>query len=195
VSSLLSPGAVQTRSKRWPYALGLAGLLAAAAAAAWFGRDWIGTPATHTAEAAPYCADLKRVVTAAKTNFVSILGPGSPGSWASRVQLPGWYECRIIDYTFEGATKRYFYCDQQPLVTLDAAHTKRDAIDADLGPCLGADWARRQAVFSDNTTDTTYYMGNDDPEVRIRESYVKDHQQWNVSLQVQPPSSVAKQQP
>ncbi len=165
----VSPAAVQTRSKRWPYVLGLIGLLAVAAVAAWFGRDWIRTPATHTAEAVPYCADLKRVIAAAKTNFVSILGPGSPGSWPSRIQLPGWYDCRIIDYTFEGVTKRYLYCQQPPFVALDAAHASRDAIDADLGPCLGADWARRQAVFSDNTTDTIYYMGNDDPVVRIRE--------------------------
>ena len=136
-AALLSPGAVQTRGKRWPYVLGLVGLLAAAAAVAWFGRDWIRNPATHTAEAVPCCADLKRIVTAAKTNFVSILGPGSPGSWPSRIQLPGWYDCRIIDYTFGGATKRYLYCQQEPFVTLDAAMRAATRSMPILGLALG----------------------------------------------------------
>ena len=37
----------------------------------------------------------------------------------------------------------------------------------------GPDWTRRLAQFDDKTTDTIYYMGTDDPLVRIRESYVE----------------------
>lgn len=47
----------------------------------------------------------------------------------------------------------------------------RNAIEVESG--RGPDWTRRLAQFDDKTTDTIYYMGTDDPLVRIRESYVE----------------------
>jgi|RifCSP13_3_1023840.scaffolds.fasta_scaffold05587_5 hypothetical protein len=195
ISPLLSPAPPTTRRRPWPLILGLLGLLAVAALALWYGRDWIQTAGTNPSAATPYCEELKRVIAEAKTNFVSILGPGSTDSWPSRIQLPGWYDCRVIDFTFEGVTKRFFYCGLPPFATLGDVNARRDAVTAYVGPCLGPDWARRRSQFADKTTDTIYYMGADDPQVRIRESYVKDTQEWTLQLEVEAPASASKPLP
>jgi hypothetical protein len=195
VSPLLSRAPSKTRRRPWPLILGLIGLLTVAASALWFGRDWIQTAGTSPSAATPYCEELKRVVVEARTNFVSILGPGTTGSWPSRIQLPGWNDCRVIDYVFEGATKRFFFCQLPPFGTLGDVNAKRDAVAADVGPCLGPDWTRRRDQFADKTTDTVYYMGADDPLVRIRESYDKDTQNWTLRLEVAPPASASKPLP
>lgn len=92
-------------------------------------------------------------------------------------------------------TKRFFYCGLPPFATLGDVNARRDAVTAYVGPCLGPDWARRRSQFADKTTDTIYYMGADDPQVRIRESYVKDTQEWTLQLEVEAPASASKPLP
>ena len=102
-------------------------------------------------------------------------------------------DCRVMDFTFEGKTKRYHYCQAHPFATLEAIHAKRDAVAAEVKSCLGPGWAERRSEFSDKTTDTNFYMGPDDPLVRIRESYVKESKEWLLNLEVEASPAAVKQ--
>jgi len=194
-STLVSPPPPKTDARRRsPLILGLIGLLAVAAlgAALWLGRDWLQTVTTNDSPTgANYCDDLKRVVAEASINFVSILGKQSSGVWTARIQLAGWDNCIVQDWIYEGKTTRYFSCQFPPFPTIDALHAKRDEVDAYLRPCLGPDWVRRRSQFSDQTTDVTFEMGQNDPIVRLRESYYKDTQEWFLRLDVDAPQIAA----
>jgi hypothetical protein len=196
-NALLSPGTTQSR-RPWPLIVGVVGLLAAIAAgtALWLGRDMLPTAETKdAATGTAYCSDLKRVVAAAQGNFSSILGPEHGGVWTARIQLPGWDNCVIQDWTYQGKTTRYFSCNLPTQKSLDEVHAKRDAVDAYLQPCLAPDWIRRRTEFSNRTTDTNFELGQDDPIVRIRESYYQDTQEYVLRLDVDAPQSAAAKPP
>jgi len=93
--------------------MGLAALLVAAAlgGAAWY---WLGQDQKEViigpkGRAVPqaFCADLKNVVAAADSKFTAILGPQYSGIWTARIQLPGWEDCTVRDWTFEGTIRRF----------------------------------------------------------------------------------------
>lgn len=103
----MSPAPKRGRPK--PLLLGLGGVLLAAGLGigAWI---WLNAGAAPTKEEsapdgfAAFCDDLKRVVFEARTQFTSILGPDRSGVWTARIQLPGWNDCTIRDWTYEGKT-------------------------------------------------------------------------------------------
>ena len=146
-------------------------------------------PPAQSAET--YCEDLKRAVVEAPSKFASILGPESSGTWIARIQLPGWDDCTVRDWTYEGKTTRYFGCQRGPFPTLEAMRAKRDEAAGYVKPCLGPDWTERRAQFSDQTTDITYFKGQGDPVVRLRESYYKDSKDWMLRLDIDAPQSQA----
>jgi hypothetical protein len=192
-----SPAPGQTR-KPWALLAGLAALLIAAgvAAALWFGSDKLAVGAAKDASTGTaYCDDLKRVVAEARTNFVSILGPDSSGVWTARIQLPGWDNCVIQDWTYKEKTTRYFSCQRPSFSKLDEVHANRDAADAYLTSCLGPDWIRKRTQYSDQTTDTTFVTAQDDPIVRIRESYYKDTNEYILRVDVDAPQAAAAAKP
>jgi hypothetical protein len=132
------------------------------------------------------CEDLKRVVTEAPSKFASILGPESNAVWIARIQLPGWDE---------GKTTRYFSCQLPPFTTPETIRAKRDEAAAYVKPCLGPDWTERRAQFSDQSTDITNFKGQDDPVVRLRESYYKDSKDWILRIDIDAPASLATPAP
>jgi hypothetical protein len=151
-------------------------------------------PIADTRDAATgtaYCSDLKQVIAAAQSNFRSILGPDHSGVWTARIQLPGWDNCVIQDWTYQGKTTRYFSCNLATQKSLDGLHAQRDAVDAYLQPCLAPDWIRRRTAFSNQTTDTNFERGQDDPIVRIRETYYQDTQEYILRIDVDAPQSAA----
>ena len=68
---------------------------------------------------------------------------------------------------------------------------QRDAVDAYLQPCLAPDWIRRRTAFPIKTTDTNFERGQDDPIVRIRETYYQDTQEYILRIDVDAPQSAA----
>lgn len=191
VSPLLGP--VPPKKKGWlkPLALGVAGIIVAGglgtAAWLWFAKNGAAVGPGGGALPDAFCADLKRVVAEAKTKFVSILGPERSGVWTARVQLPGWEDCTVRDWTYEGTTRRYYSCVLRPfagIAEMDAAQT---ALQAYVKPCLGPDWTERRDRFSDGTSDATYIMGQDDPFVRLRETSYENPKEWIMRLDVENP--------
>ncbi|MET0842114.1 MAG: toll/interleukin-1 receptor domain-containing protein [Methyloceanibacter sp.] len=153
------------------------------------------SPPQPSDQAGAYCEDLKRVVTEAPSKFDSILGPESNAVWIARIQLPGWDDCTVRDWSYEGKTTRYFSCQLPPFTTLETIRAKRDEAAAYVKLCLGPDWTERRAQFSDQSTDITYFKGQDDPMVRLRESYYKDSKDWILRIDIDAPASLATPAP
>lgn len=198
-SPLLGP--VPPTNKGWvkPLALGLAALLVVAGlgAAAWYwlAQDKHGVVVGPSGREVPqaFCDDLKRVVAAAaETKFVSILGPQQSDIWTARIQLPGWEDCTVRDWAYQGKTRRYYSCVLRSFTSIAEMDTMLTALQAYVKPCLGPDWTERRDRFSDGTSDATYLMGQDDPFVRLRETYYDNPKEWIMRLDVEnPPELVA----
>jgi hypothetical protein len=179
-SALASPATpprpTTTRSKL-PLILA-AGLLTfvGLATALWFARDRVSIgeqidPTTGTA----YCTKLKQVIVEARSDFTSILGrEDGAGIWVARIQLPGWDDCLVADWTTEGKIVRYFGCALPSVATVDELHAKRDSAVPYLRSCLGEDWSERRITNQTGATETNYEMGPDDPVARIRETIYTD---------------------
>jgi hypothetical protein len=115
-------------------AMGLAALLVAAAlgGAAWY---WLGQDQKEViigpkGRAVPqaFCADLKNVVAAADSKFTAILGPQYSGIWTARIQLPGWEDCTVRDWTFEGTIRRYYSCELRSFTNIAEMDTMLTAL-------------------------------------------------------------------
>ena len=114
--------------------------------------------------------------------------------WIARIQLPGWDTAGpALDH--EGKTTRYFSCQLPPFTTLETIRAKRDEAAAYVKPCLGPDWTERRAQFSDQSTDITNFKGQDDPVVRLRESYYKNSKDWILRIDIDAPASLATPAP
>src|SRR4029079_15047759 len=96
------------------------------------------------------------------------------GIWIARIQLPGWDNCRVADWTTEGKIIRYFGCELPSVVTVDELHAKRDSAVSYLQSCLGEDWSERRTTNQTGATETNYEMGPDDPVARTRETIYTD---------------------
>jgi TIR domain len=198
VSPLMSPAPPAAKGGIKTLALGIAGLLLAAGLGlgAWL---WLGHGRSPTKEDgapdgfAAFCDDLKRVVFEASTQFTSILGPDRSGIWTARIQLPGWNDCTVRDWTYEGKTTRYYSCELEPFPSLEAIHAVRDKLAAYVKPCLGPDRVERRSRFSNQTTDVSYEKTQADPIVRLRESNYEGSPEWIMRLDVDAPQPAVKQ--
>jgi hypothetical protein len=167
----------KTKRSKLPLILA-AGLLSlmGLATALWFARDRLSIgeqidPTTGTA----YCTKLKQVIVEARSDFTSILGrEDGAGIWVARIQLPGWDNCRVADWTTQGKIVRYFGCELPSVATVDELHAKRDGTVSYLQSCLGEDWSKRRIAYQNGATETNYEMGPDDPVARIRESIYEE---------------------
>lgn len=143
-------------------------------------------------QAQAYCDDLKRVITASRTNFAEILGPEfGDKAWKSRVQLPGWDECTIRTLTSTGRLKRYFTCGIGPFSSLELVRAKRDVGAAYVKSCIGPDWTERSSGDPNQTTQLRYFKGSDDPELLLRETHYEDVNEWYFRIDVEAPASQA----
>ena len=136
-----------------------------------------------------FCDDLKKVVaSAAGTKFNSILGPQHSGIWTARIQLPGWEDCTVRDWTYEGTIRRYYSCVLRSFAGIAEMDTMMTALQAYVKPCLGPDWTERRSTFSDGTSDAVYEMAQSDPFVRLRESSYENPKEWILRLDVENPA-------
>jgi hypothetical protein len=194
-ATLVSPTPPPGRARKlWPLLGGLAALLAAIAVgtALWLRPGVLPVgEAKDASTGTAYCDQLKRVAAEGKSNFVPILGPQSSGTWTSRIQLPGWDNCTIDDWTYQGKTTRYFSCRRPSVQTLKELNERRDAADGYIQACLGPEWIRRRMQFSDQTTDTLFEKGQDDSFIRIRESLYEDTKEYVLRIEVGAPESAA----
>jgi hypothetical protein len=135
-----------------------------------------------------FCEDLKQVVAAAGPNkFASILGPQHSGIWTARIQLPGWEDCTVRDWTYEGAVRRYYSCVMRSFNSIEEMDRMVTALQAYVKPCLGPGWTERRSTFSDGTSDAVYEMAQSDPFVRLRETYYDNPKEWIVRIDVENP--------
>ena len=145
-------------------------------------------------QAGAYCEDLKRAVAAARTNFADILGPLSREDvWISRVQLSGWDECAVHQWTptTDHKTRRYFSCPRGPFPNAEGPRAKREESDVYVKPCLGPDWSVRPSEYPGDIIHSIYFMGPNDPQVRLREVHYTDPEEWFLRIDVEPPESLA----
>jgi hypothetical protein len=197
VSPLLEP--VPPAKKGWakPLALGVAGLIIAAGlgTAVWYWlahdkEELVGPGGRAVPQA--FCDDLKRVVAAAGPNkFTSILGAQHSGIWTARIQLPGWEDCTVRDWAYQGKVRRYYSCVLRSFADIAEMDTMLTALQAYVKPCLGPDWTERRDRFSDGTSDATYEMSENDPFVRLRETYYDNPKEWIMRLDVENPPEPA----
>jgi hypothetical protein len=198
VSPLLSAAPPVEKRRLKPLALGIAGVLAAVGLGigAWI---WLGPGPSQTQEGSEadglfaFCDDLQRVVFEARTQFTSILGPERSGVWTARIQLPGWNDCTVRDWTYQEKTTRYYSCELPPFTSLESSGAMQNKLAAYVKPCLGPDYVERRSRFSDQTSDVTYEMAQGDPVVRLRQSHYKETQEFFMRLDVDAPQVPAKQ--
>ncbi|HET9274085.1 MAG TPA: toll/interleukin-1 receptor domain-containing protein [Methyloceanibacter sp.] len=194
VSPLLSqapPATRKTRPKLWATALLGVGALAVAGLL-WFGGiPWPTDKEDAPEGLPPFCLELGKVLFHAETQFTSILGPERSGVWTARIQLPGWNDCTIRDWTFEGKTTRYYSCELPPYTNLTDALAVQNNLATYVKPCLGPDYTERRSQYSDQTTDVTYERGQDDAIVRLRISRYSGSEQYIMRLDVDAPQPPA----
>ncbi len=154
----------------------------------WLGRDHSATTVPSVPAAAVFCDALKSIIAEGPTKFVSLLGPEHSDVWTARTQLPGWENCTVQDWTYQGVTKRYYQCDQ-PSTDASDLDQKLAVAEASVTPCLGPDWIVRRTRFSDMTYDVTFERRQEDPVVRLRQSHYKDPEEWLLKLAVEVPGS------
>jgi hypothetical protein len=153
-------------------------------------------PPQPSDQAGAYCEDLKRAVAAAPSNFDAILGPASGAdAWIARVQLPGWDDCSIKDWITQGKKQRYFSCSRGSFTTLEVLRAKREEAAAYVKPCLGPDWTDQPVKFSTQMTHVVYFMGESDPQVRLREIHYENPEEWILRIDVDAPQSLATAPP
>jgi len=193
VSSLLGPVPPAKRNWAKPLALGLAALIVTAGvgAAAWYwlahDKEQVAGPSGRAVPQA-FCDDLKRVVAAAGPNkFTSILGPQHSSIWTARIQLPGWEDCTVRDWAYEGTVRRYYSCVLRSFADIAEMDAMLTALQSYVKPCLGPDWIERRDRFSDGTSDATYERVQGDPFVRLRETYYDNPKEWIMRLDVENP--------
>jgi hypothetical protein len=110
--------------------------------------------------------------------------------WVSRVQLPSWDNCKIRYWTEQGKKRRYFYCSRRGFANLEALRVKREEADAYVKPSLGPDWSVRREPRANDTMHSIYFMGPNDPEVRLREVYIEGTKEWMLAIDVDAPPSL-----
>lgn len=191
VATLVGAAPAPKSGLKTPLLLGVAALLAAAGigAAVWFGLSpgWLQTEDAAPDPYAELCNDIKRVVKEARTQFVAILGPESGGAWTARIQLPGWEDCTVSDFTYKEETTRYYSCKLAPFKNRTEIEAMQNKLAGFMKPCLGPDFVERRVRFSDETTNINYEMGQDDPIVRIRMSHYEDTQEYILRIDVDAP--------
>ncbi len=133
------------------------------------------------------------MISHAKAKFVPILGPKSSETWTARIQLPGFDDCSVRDWTYEGKISRYYRCVLSGFSGIPEMDTMAAALQAYLKPCLGPSWTEKRSTFSDGTSDVTYVMGPDDPFVRVREAAYDNPNEWIMRLDVENPSEPVAQ--
>jgi TIR domain len=60
----------------------------------------------------------------------------------ARIQLPGWDNCIVSDWTTQGKIIRYYGCEIPSVPTAEEMHAKRDTAVSYLESCLGKDWIK-----------------------------------------------------
>jgi hypothetical protein len=186
---LVSPAPAAKSRSRKPLLLGIAGLLAAAGigAGVWF---WLLAPKDESSAPEgfpPFRLELGQAVFHAEAQFTSIIGPDRGGIWTARIQLPGWNDCTVRDWTYQEKTTRYYSCELPPFPSLEASSAVQNKLAAYVKQCLGPDFVERRSRYSDQTTDVTYEWTQDKPVVRLRQSHYKETQEWFMRIDVDAP--------
>ena len=193
VSTLLGSEPPKKAGRANPLVLGLAGLLVAAGlgGAAWYwlaqGHNELIAGPKGRAVPQAFCDDLKNVVAAGANKFTAILGPQHSGIWTARVQLPGWEDCTVRDWTYQGSIRRYYSCVLRSFSSIEEMDTMLTALQSYIKPCLGPDWTERRSTFSDGTSDAVYERAQGDPFVRLRETYYDNPKEWIMRIDVENP--------
>jgi len=193
VSALLGPVVQAKKRLRKVMSLAFAALavvlVATGAYLSWLSqhRGEATIPSGRTVPQA-FCDDLKQVVaSAAETKFTSILGPQHSDIWTARIQLPGWEDCTVRDWTYEGAVRRYYSCILRAFPSIEEMDAMLKALQAYVKPCLGPNWSERRSTFSDGTSDAVYEKVQSDPFVRLRETYYDNPKEWILRIDVENP--------
>jgi hypothetical protein len=169
---------------------GLAGvlLLGLLAVGAWYfigDRKVSPMSGGQTADDASFCETLKGVVAEAATSFSSITGPKSADIWMTRVQLPGFRDCKIAVYK----TTRYYGCSLPPVGSLDEVKSQQSSSADDLQRCLGDAWFERRIWLEDNVETFTFVSGDDQPIIALRILAFSTQKDWQLSLTVDAPAT------
>jgi len=185
-----SPGggaatAVAPMKKRDPkFMLIGAGLIAVLlGAGAWLLRDQF---ASQDGTASPeFCDTFEKVMDESHLKFESILGPKTYILWIARIQLPGWEDCRIGEYTDSGAEKpRYYTCQLPSFASFDAVDARLSAERKNVMGCLGPGWIESRQTYA-AYIGFTYSGGQTDPLVSLIANHDETQKIWILTLTVQ----------
>ncbi|HMK41106.1 MAG TPA: toll/interleukin-1 receptor domain-containing protein [Methyloceanibacter sp.] len=190
---LLSPTPAPVKDRKrslLPILLGSLLLAALLGGTLWFLlRERSSSQSAGPTAAPEFCNALYRVIAEARTQFTGILGPQSSGLWTARIQAPGWQDCTVRDWTYEGKTIRYYSCSLPTYQTLDEINARLNVERVNVKACLGGEWIEHQLPLDQGQETVTYEAGQNDPIVGLRTSYYDSSKDWTLRLTVDAPQA------
>jgi hypothetical protein len=142
-----------------------------------------------------FCGDLKTVVADGYDQFAAIRGKErSRGkSWTARIQLPGWNDCAVSEWTLEQKTKLSYGCRLPLLDSINAVNAIRDNVARYVRRCFGQGRVERCSQLV-QVSEVTFEKSKSDPVVRVGSiSYFVDDRYWVLNLDVDAPADAEKQ--
>jgi len=117
--------------------------------------------------------------------FDSILGPKTYILWNARVQLPGWEDCTVGEYTDSGADKpRYYTCKLPTFASFEAVDARQNAERELVKGCLGPGWIESRKTYP-TYISFTYSGGQTDPIIALTANHDETQENWWMTLAVQ----------
>jgi hypothetical protein len=133
-----------------------------------------------------FCPDFKRLLLAAKDNFVN--GMVKKGDrLIPKIQLKGWDGCHIHDLDSEGGKVLYQTCGLPDTSDKKELEDVAAKVHSALKDCLGSDWAEQDSSRRNGCPRFTYELGDNEPEVELRTSSCGKGTEWSLHLDVQSP--------
>jgi len=186
ILGIKSPSSVPAPSRKHNPKFMLIGaflILALLGAGAWLLRDRF---ASQGETASPeFCETLKKLIDESHLRFDSILGPKTYILWNARIQLPGWENCTVGEYTDSGAEKPRFYSCQLPtFASFEAADARQTAERKIIKACLGPGWIESHRTYP-TYTSFTYSGAQTDPIVTLTANHDETQKIWILTLTIQ----------
>jgi hypothetical protein len=124
-----------------------------------------------------FCQDLKRVLAFTRDDFRSIANHKKGLEHDARIQLPGFFNCRVEELEDFGKHK-YYTCSGPPVKNGFLAGDMLETVSAEIKTCLGAKWRSRDRFGYNNGLVRMFENSEKDFDIELRErrSYDERHE-------------------